>query len=204
MTESDRPLYAPQNFLLAGVGGQGTLLAADIVALVGVALGHDVKKSEVHGMAQRGGSVTSHVRWAEKVYSPLSAPGEVDYLIAFERLEALRYANMLRPGGVALVNDYRIAPGSVTSGGDTYPSEADEASVYAANLRALHVPAQALAQALGQVRVNNVLMLGVLSVFLDAPESVWREVIASRVPARYVALNDRAFSAGRAEGLRLL
>jgi indolepyruvate ferredoxin oxidoreductase, beta subunit len=197
-------MYAPYNFLLCGVGGQGTLLAADVVALVGVELGHDVKKSEVHGMAQRGGSVTSHVRWAEKVYSPLSAPGEVDYLIAFERLEALRYASMLRPGGVALINDYRIAPASVTSGQDNYPSEAEEAVAYAANLRACYVPAMTMAKELGQVRVNNVVMLGVLAAFLDAPEPVWREVLASRVPARYIELNARAFAAGRAYGLRLL
>ena len=203
MSEGDT-LYASYNFMLCGVGGQGTLLAADVVALVGVALGHDVKKSEVHGMAQRGGSVTSHVRWADKVYSPLSAPGEVDYLIAFERLEALRYAPMLRPGGVALINDYRITPTSVTSGQDTYPTEAEEAAAYAANLRACYVPAMTLAQELGQVRANNIVMLGALSAFLDAPEAVWREVIASRVPARYIELNAQAFAAGRAFGLRLL
>jgi indolepyruvate ferredoxin oxidoreductase, beta subunit len=193
------------NVVLAGVGGQGTLLAADVVALVGLAQGLDVKKSEVHGMAQRGGSVTSHVRWGERVYSPLIAPGEVDLLIAFERLEALRYAGMLRPGGALLVNDYRIAPVSVTLGTDRYPAGDEEAAAFAgATVRRFVVPATRMAQDLGQARVNNVVMLGALSALLakppalrDVPEATWRDVIAGRVPERYVELNLQAFDAGR-------
>ncbi|NLG27423.1 MAG: indolepyruvate oxidoreductase subunit beta [Chloroflexi bacterium] len=191
----------PVNLLLCGVGGQGILLAADVVALVGVELGYDVKKSEIHGMAQRGGSVTSHVRWAQRVYSPLSAPGEVDYVVAFERLEALRYAALLRPGGTLLVNDYRITPGSVTAGQDDYPSAQQEAETYGERVHVLYLPAMALAQQLGQVRVNNIVMLGALSAHLATPEEVWRRVIASRVPARFVELNERAFAAGRAHAL---
>ena len=102
------------DFLLAGVGGQGTLLAADILALLGMQIGCDVKKSELHGMSQRGGSVVSHVRWAEHVYSPLIAPGAADFVVAFERLEALRYLGMIKEGGTLLVNDHRIVPLSVT------------------------------------------------------------------------------------------
>ena len=186
------------NAVLAGVGGQGTLLAADVVALVGLAQGLDVKKSEVHGMAQRGGSVTSHVRWGDRVYSPLIAPGEVDLLIAFERLEALRYAGLLRPGGALLVNDYRIAPVSVTLGADRYPSADEEAAAFAGTaVRRFVVPATRMAQDLGQARVNNVVMLGAMSALLDVPEGTWRDAIAARVPERYVELNLRAFDAGR-------
>jgi len=163
-------------------------------------MGLDVKKSEVHGMAQRGGSVTSHVRWGRQVHSPLIAPGEVDYFIAFERLEALRYVEMMRPSGVFLINDYRIVPISVGSGNDAYPSQADEDGAYAGAVRRrVYAPAMRLAQELGDVRVNNVVMLGALSAFLDSPESIWLEVISQRVPERFVALNQRAFAAGRAE-----
>jgi len=187
------------NFLLVGVGGQGILLAADVIALVGLESGLDVKKSEVHGMAQRGGSVNSHVRWGERVFSPLIAPGEVDYLIALERLEALRYADQLRPNGVLLINDYRIMPVSVTSGSDIYPSADDEDRAYSGVIeRRLYVPAMSIARELGQTRVNNMVMLGALSSFLDVSKDIWLEVISRRVPERYIELNQRAFLAGRA------
>lgn len=208
------------NVLLAGVGGQGTLLAADVIALVGLAQGLDVKKSEVHGMAQRGGSVISHVRWGERVYSPLIAPGEVDLLVAFERLEALRYSDLVRPGGTILVNDYRIVPVTVTSGGGHYPSADEEEAACAPNaatsvgarVRRFVIPAMRIAQEVGQARVNNVVMLGAVSALLaepcaqngdtaasplHVPEAVWRQVIAERVPERYVEQNLRAFAAGR-------
>jgi len=186
------------NFLLAGVGGQGTLLAADIVGLVGLEIGLDVKKSEVHGMAQRGGSVTSHVRWADKVYSPLIAPGEVDYYVAFERIEALRYASMLRPGGLLLINDYRISPVTVSSGNSVYPDAAAEEAAYGDHLTKRYmIQAMEVAQSLGNVRVNNVVMLGALSVFLDVPVETWLGVIEQRVPARHVEINRQAFGRGR-------
>jgi len=196
------------NFMLTGVGGQGTLLAADIVGLVGMQLDLDVKKSEVHGMAQRGGSVTSHVRWGKKVASPLIEPGEVDFMIAFERLEGLRYAHMTRPGGVLLINDYRIAPVTVASGSKIYPSEVDEELAYASVVRSvcgdncierMYVPAVAIAQEMGNSRVNNIIILGALSALLpDVPEELWLEVISERVPSRYVQLNRTAFTTGRA------
>jgi len=185
------------DILLAGVGGQGTLLAADVVALVGVALGLDVKKSEIHGMAQRGGSVVSQVRWGGKVHSPVIAPGEADVLVAFERLEGLRYADMLRPGGTVLVNDYVISPVSVSIGTDTYPTPEEEDAAYGDRLTAIRVPATEIAQRLGQARVTNVVLLGALSARLPVPPKVWLEVIAGRVPERYLALNREAFRAGR-------
>ena len=186
------------NFLLAGVGGQGTILASDVLALVGVQAGYDAKKAEVHGMAQRGGSVTSHVRWAEKVYSPLTAKGEVDILVAFERLEALRYVEFLRPGGTVLVNDHQIIPITVTSGGAEYPGDERIRAVLAEVTDDVRwVDGIAIAGELGNARVANVVLLGALSALLDVPESIWLEVIEKRVPARYVELNRQAFRRGR-------
>lgn len=187
------------NFLLAGVGGQGTILASDILAAVGLRIGYDVKKSEVHGMAQRGGSVTSQVRWADKVYSPLIGLGEADFLLAFEKLEALRHIEMLRPGGTVLVNDYAIPPLSVSSGDDEYPDDARiEHILSAVTIRYYWVPAITLAESLGNTRVNNVVLLGALSHFLPYVSlEVWVESVRERVPARFADLNERAFLAGR-------
>ncbi len=187
------------NFMLAGVGGQGTILASDVLAEVALAAGFDVKKSEVHGMAQRGGSVNTHVRWdAKKVYSPLIGLGEADLLLVFEEAEALRYAEYLRPGGVAVVNRYTIKPITVTSGGAHYPSEEELQAVYAALTDRLYlVPGTAIAQELGNSRAANVVLLGALSTFLDVPAETWLQVIESRVPPKYVALNRQAFLRGR-------
>lgn len=186
------------NFMLAGVGGQGTILASDVLAEVALAAGFDVKKSEVHGMAQRGGSVNTHVRWdAKKVYSPLIGLGEADLLLVFEEAEALRYAEYLRPGGVAVVNRYTIKPITVTSGGAHYPSEEELQAVYAALTDRLYlVPGTAIAQELGNSRAANVVLLGALSTFLDVPAETWLQVIESRVPPKYVALNRQAFLRG--------
>lgn len=198
MTDGCEPQERATNFLFAGVGGQGTLLAADVVALVGVELGLDVKKSEVHGMAQRGGSVTSHVRWGDLVHSPLITPGEADFFIAFERLEALRYADLLRPGGTLLISDYRIPPVSVSSGNDAYPSDAEERAAYGGAIQhCFYLPAIDMAREIGNTRVNNVVMLGALSAFLGVPDTTWLTVISRRVPARHVEVNEAAFAAGR-------
>ncbi|MBC7250817.1 MAG: indolepyruvate oxidoreductase subunit beta [Anaerolineae bacterium] len=186
------------DFLLAGVGGQGTLLASNILAEVGLRAGYDVKKSEVHGMAQRGGSVTSHVRWAEKVYSPLIGQGEVDYLVAFERLEALRYIEQLRPGGTLLVSEHGIPPISVTAGKDQYPTT--EQMIHTFDQVAgtvIWIPSIKLAEELGNARVHNIIMLGALSTQLNVEEQVWLEIIEQRVPARFIELNKKAFQRGR-------
>jgi len=187
------------NFLLCGVGGQGTILAFDVLALVGVQAGYDAKKAEVHGMAQRGGSVTSHVRWAEKVTSPLTALGEVDMLIAFEKLEALRYIEFLRPGGTVLANDHKIIPITVTSGGAHYPDN-DRLRALLAEVteNVLWLDGIAIAEELGSVRGANVVLLGALSALLEVPESTWLEVIEQRVPERFAELNRNAFRRGRA------
>jgi indolepyruvate ferredoxin oxidoreductase, beta subunit len=188
-----------QDFVLVGVGGQGTILASDVLAAVGIQVGYDVKKSEVHGMAQRGGSVVSLVRWADEVHSPLIGNGQADYLLAFEKLEVLRYTEMLRPGGTVLINDYAIAPLSVSSGKDEYPS--DERLLFLVRQMTPHaylVPAAVSADALGNARVNNVVLIGALSQFLaNVPTPVWVQAIRERVPARLADLNQKAFIAGQ-------
>lgn len=187
------------NFLLAGVGGQGTILASDVLAEVALAAGFDAKKSEVHGMAQRGGSVNTHVRWnADLVYSPLIGQGEADLLLVFEEAEALRYAEFLRAGGVAVVNQHIIQPITVTSGGAHYPTEEELSRVYAALTDRFYlVPGTAIAEELGNARVANVVLLGAVSRFLEVPQETWLQVLEARVPPKHVELNRRAFLRGR-------
>lgn len=187
------------DFIVVGVGGQGTILASDVLAQVGLDAGLDAKKSEVHGMSQRGGSVISHVRWGDKVYSPLIGKGEADFLLAFEKLEALRYADWLKPGGVALINDQAIPPVAVSSGGAEYPGDAQFLAAFKqVTDRVYLVPGNSVANELGSARVNNVVLLGALSVFVDVDAAIWRGVIEGRVPAKFVDLNQRAFERGRA------
>ena len=187
------------DFILAGVGGQGTILASNVLSEVALAAGFDVKKSEVHGMAQRGGSVNTHVRWnSERVYSPLIGLGEADMLMVFEEAEALRYADFLKPGGAVVVNQHTIKPITVTSGGARYPTEADLQAVFAKLTDRLYlVPGTAIARDLGNARAANVVLLGAVSTFLDVPAETWLEVIETRVPPKYVEVNRQAFMRGR-------
>jgi indolepyruvate ferredoxin oxidoreductase beta subunit len=187
------------NFALVGVGGQGVLLASGIVAEAGVEAGYDVKKSEVHGMAQRGGSVISQVRWGDKVYAPLGGNGEVDFLVSFELLEALRWLHLLRKGGIAIVNEQRLPPLAVSSGGMAYPSVEEIKRALARAAGEYHiVAALAKAEELGTERATNVVLVGALSRFLDVPAEDWLKVIEQRVPEKYLELNCQAFEAGRA------
>ncbi|MBC7263795.1 MAG: indolepyruvate oxidoreductase subunit beta [Chloroflexi bacterium] len=187
------------NILVTGVGGQGTILASDVLASVGLLAGYDVKKSEVHGMAQRGGSVTSHVRWGQKVYSPIIGCGEVDFLLAFEKLEAIRYVETVRPGcGVIIVNDQRIPPLSVNIGDEIYPDDDRLLHILHQVSSNVHVvPAIAVAEELGNARVLNVVMLGTLSTLLDIPEDTWVTAIQQHVPRKLLEINTKAFQAGR-------
>jgi len=194
------------NFLLAGVGGQGTILASDVLVNVGLAAGYQAKQAEVHGMSQRGGSVTSFVRWGRVVYSPLVGAGEVDVFLAFEKAEALRNLNQLRPGALALVNLAAIEPVTVTSGGQTYPDDATmHEKIALVTNKAVYVDGEAIASGLGNIRAANVVLLGALSALMErdgltgselSPEA-WLGVIMARVPAKYVELNRQAFNAGR-------
>jgi len=194
------------NFLLAGVGGQGTILASDVLVNVGLAAGYQAKQAEVHGMSQRGGSVTSFVRWGRVVYSPLVGGGEVDVFLAFEKAEALRNLNQLRKGALALVNLAEIEPVTVTSGGQPYPDDATvHQKIAEVTQEAIYVDGEATAQGLGNIRAANVVLLGALSALMERQgltgselsAEIWLKVIIEKVPPKYVELNRQAFKLGR-------
>jgi len=193
-------MTAAVNFVLVGVGGQGTLLASNILADLGLAAGLDVKKSEVHGMSQRGGSVVSHVRWhPEAVHSPIVGLGEADILLAFEKLEALRFTEFLKVGGTAVVNEMEIVPITVSAGTGVYPRDGDlDAALAAVSARVVKVPGERLAQEAGSVKAANVVLLGAISRLLPLPEDVWWKCLEQRVPKKFLELNRVAFAAGRA------
>lgn len=188
------------NFVLAGVGGQGTLLASNILAEVGLAAGFDAKKSEVHGMAQRGGSVVSHVRWNRtQVFSPIVGLGEADVLLAFERMEALRFSEFTRRGGTIVVNEMEVVPVTVSSGSAVYPGSEHLGRVAATlGARVVNVPGEKLAIEAGTVKAANVVLLGAISTLLPLPEDAWWNCLKQRVPAKFLDINRRAFSLGRA------
>ena len=185
------------NVSLVGVGGQGILLAGEILCKVALLRGKDVKKSEVHGMAQRGGSVVGQVRIGDRVPSPLIATGTSDVLVSFEKVEALRFSHELKPGGLAVVNEQEIRPITVTAGQFEWPEDLD-GKLRATFPRLDLVPALAIATHLGNVRVVNVVMIGALSRHLDFGEDTWREAIEALVPAKVRKVNLDAFEAGRA------
>jgi len=182
--------------VMAGTGGQGIILASRVTAEAAARMGYDVKTSEVHGMAQRGGSVVSMVRWGERVYSPLIPRGRADFLLAFEGLEGLRTLPYLRTGGQVVLNLYRLDPLPVLRGDASYPEDYPE--TFKSHVPAtVTLDAAALAREAGNPRVVSAVMVGALSSFLDFPEDVWEEVIRSLVPARALEANLRGFAAGR-------
>jgi len=185
--------------IMVGTGGQGIILAARIAAEAAARMGYDVKTSEVHGMAQRGGSVVSMVRWGERVFSPLVPRGRADFLLAFEGLEGLRNLHFLKPGGKVILNLYRLDPLPVLRGDADYPEDyADVIGGYAPGT--LTLDAAALARESGNPRVASAVMVGALSAYLDFPGDVWEEVIRSLVPARALEANLKGFEAGRRAG----
>lgn len=187
------------DFALVGVGGQGIILASDILADVGLAAGYDVKKTDSHGMAQRGGSVVSFVRWAPVACSPTPKSGDVDVLVALEKLEAVRMIDWLRPSGVAVVADQKLSPVSANSGRMKYPSDAQVIAALARRTeRFALLDAPKLAVELGNPRVANVLLLGYVSAYLPLPATIWRETLERLVPARVLDINLAAFERGRA------
>jgi len=189
----ETPTGSVTSVFICGVGGQGILLASEILAEAALSQGLDVKKSEVHGMAQRGGAVVSHVRFGEKVYSPVIAEGEADLLVAFEKMEALRWIHCARPDAEVIVNSQEIVP----SGLDEYPS-----SIHGEILErapgATFVDALRLAKEAGNVRAVNTVMLGAFSNFLGFSDEHWKKAIETRVPPRTADVNIRAFELGRA------
>jgi indolepyruvate ferredoxin oxidoreductase beta subunit len=185
-------------FLIAGVGGQGTILASDILSEVGIRFGCDVKKSDILGLAIRGGSVVSHIQWAEKVHAPMVDEGDADFLIGFEWLETLRRLSYVRPDGVIIANDHRIDPMSVSSGKEEYPPTSEVISLMEKAAKTVHVIAGTkTALDLGNARSFNVVLLGALSRIMDDQPVVWRDVIRELVPAKVAGLNQTAFNKGR-------
>lgn len=185
------------NVLLAGTGGQGIVLASRIIAWTAFKSGFDVKESEIHGMAQRGGSVIGQVRFGKKVYSPSIPIGYGDIMLALEEMEALRYLHYLRSNAVVILNRRRIVPPSLNE--EEYPKDVEE-RIRARGHKLISISAQDIAQKLGSLRVENSVLLGVLSVYLPFEVSKWEEVIAETVPSKTIEMNLKAFREGRSFG----
>ncbi len=183
-----------KNIMIVGVGGQGTLLTSRILGGITLDAGYDVKLSEVHGMAQRGGSVVTYVRYGESVTEPIVEEGQADVLIAFERLEALRYAHFLKKDGVLIVNDQRIDPMPVVIGNAVYPESILED--LAKKYKVLKIDAMSEAKKLGNVKAFNTIVLGMAAKHMDFSKDAWLSVIERTVPAKTVELNKKAFLVG--------
>ncbi|NQS70576.1 MAG: indolepyruvate oxidoreductase subunit beta [Desulfobulbaceae bacterium] len=185
------------NILFTGVGGQGILLASELTAHAQLAAGFDVKKSEVHGMAQRGGSVEAHLRYGEKVYSPLIDPGAADILVAFEILEAARYLPYLHKDSAVVVNTQKILPPAVALGKAEYPANIlDE--LRSRQINVVVIDALAVAQEAGELLTVNVAMVGAMSNFLAVDQEIFLQVIDTTVKEQFRRVNKKAFLAGRA------
>jgi indolepyruvate ferredoxin oxidoreductase, beta subunit len=185
------------NFLFAGVGGQGVVLASEVLALVAASEGYDVKQGEVHGAAQRGGAVVSHVRFGARVFSPLNLRGQTDVFVAFEKLEALRHAHYLKEGGILIVNDHRIDP-TLLNASVQYPDD-PIGFLKTKGLRVLVLKATETARALGNEHAASMVMLGAVSRFTGLNAAAWDRVLEERIPAKFLDLNRRAFLAGQRE-----
>ena len=188
------------NLLITGAGGQGIILASDIIGMSAISAGYDIKKTDSLGMAQRGGSVVSHLRIARQVFSPLIRPGAVDVLLSLEKLEAARWAYYLKPDGIAIVNNHALPPLSVSLGNDRYPTDGEVREIFIAYTNSLHfVEGTGKALALGNLKTLNIFMLGCLSLFMPFPVSTWQENISQRLPQKIRQVNLDAFNLGRKE-----
>ncbi|MBI3163275.1 MAG: indolepyruvate oxidoreductase subunit beta [Chloroflexi bacterium] len=184
------------SLMFAGVGGQGSLLIAELTSLAAVQAGYDTKQTEVHGVSQRGGSVETHVRFGEKVHSPIVTPGEADAVIGLEKLEALRFAHYLNAAnGTILVNDHELIPGSVVNAESIYPHETID-FLKSKGMKVVVLPASQTARDLGDGRMANVVMLGALSTLLPIEQDVWDKTIRLRIPAKFLDGNLKAFESG--------
>ena len=182
------------NIMVVGVGGQGTLLTSRIIGKTALNAGFDVKLSEVHGMAQRGGSVVTFVRYDSKVFEPVCEEGSVDFLISFERLEALRYAHFLKPDGVMIVNDTRIDPMTVVIGAKSYPEGILEN--LSKNHKLYTIDGGAIAKKLGNSKVINSVVLGLAAKHIGFSKEQWLETLKNTVPPKTIEINTLAFKAG--------
>ncbi len=186
------------NILIAGVGGQGTLLASRILGRVAQDGGYDVKVSEVHGMAQRGGSVVTYVKYGEKVYSPIIEEGEADIVLAFEELEAYRYLPYLKKGGKLLVNTQKTDPMPVITGKMEYPSDI-LGKIAAMGIDVVAEDALSMAREAGSEKAVNVVLIGVLAAHTDIPKEAWLSAIERTVPPKFLEINQKAFTLGYKE-----
>jgi len=184
------------NILLVGVGGQGTLLASEILSEAAMLAGFDVKKSEIHGMSQRGGSVVSHVRYGREVFSPIVPEGEGDILFGFELMETSRALPLLRAGGAVVANDLQISPPSVLMGQERYPAGLAE-RIGEQFPDFLLVDCQRLAKEAGNARAANTVLLGAVSKRLAIPEEFWMKALERMVPPKALEINKKAFLSGR-------
>ncbi|WP_053095132.1 indolepyruvate oxidoreductase subunit beta [Neomoorella thermoacetica] len=183
------------NVLLVGVGGQGTILAGRVLSRAAISLGGEVKVSDIHGMAQRGGSVVTQVRFGPRVYAPVIAPGTADFLVAFEKLEACRWLPYLKAGGCLIVNDQEMPPLPVLTGAATYP--ADLVAVMGKLVQNLVVlDALDLARRAGNVKTVNMVLMGALARRLSISREAWEEALAASVPERFLEVNKKAFNLG--------
>jgi indolepyruvate ferredoxin oxidoreductase beta subunit len=188
------------NVLIVGVGGQGVILASDAMSEIGMNNGYDVKKSDSIGMAQRGGSVVSHIRWGQHIFSPLIKKGEVHFLLGFEQLEVARWASYLEPNGIAIIADATVIPVSVIGGTAQYPDPDTVSKILAKYTSETYlIPATKICLEAGSPRGLNMVMLGSLSVFLELKAEAWIENIRRRLPPRFVESSIEAFSRGTTE-----
>lgn len=186
------------NILMVGVGGQGIVLASDILGDVAIASGMDVKKTDTLGMAQRGGSVVSHIRIADKVHSPLIREGEVDLLLAFEKLEAIRWGGFLKQNGYAIVNNFAIPPQSVKLGIYKYPGDEEiKDSVKQRTDKFVFIEGSQKAIEMGDIRILNVFILGCISSLLPFDMDIWKDCIINRLPKKIQQINLQALEMGR-------
>jgi indolepyruvate ferredoxin oxidoreductase beta subunit len=193
-----------ENILLVGVGGQGIILASNLLAKLGLRLGLDVKKSEIHGMSQRGGSVESHVRLAPEVLSPLIPRGQADFLVCMEQAEVLRHLDFPKKQSTILVSKVRVVPPSVTAGDESYPATSEieeELKNHFEKVYMLDVPK--LLVEVGNPRTANIILLGALSTFLPWPEAEWKATLAETLPPKILEVNQKAFDLGRREAAAL-
>lgn len=185
-----------KSVILVGVGGQGAILVAKILTNGLIEAGYDVKMSEVHGMSQRGGSVSTQVRWGAKVYSPLIGDGAADIMVAFEKMEAVRYANFMKPDGICVINDYAMASSTIAAGLAQYPEGCLEAMQQ--HFKVISLNAEKIAESLGSAKCANVVLFGAMVKPLGLDNINWEEVIKKVVPEKFIELNLAAYKAGMA------
>ena len=183
------------NIMIVGVGGQGTLLASRIIGNVAINSSYDVKLSEIHGMAQRGGSVVSSIKMAEKVYSPIIEKGEADIILAFEELEALRWLDYLAPAGRMIINEQQILPASVLTGQADYPEGVLE-KIRVSTDNIISIDALSVARECGTTKAVNTVLIGILARLLDFPKEKWPASLENLIPERYLEANLKAFETG--------